>query len=112
MRRLVREQRALERQPAAVAREAARSTDHAVTRHDEPDRIRTVRRADAARGLRLPDRPSNLAVAARLAVRDRQQRVPDGALEFRAARCELEIEDRALASCIFVDLSADLRDRG
>src|SRR5436190_10416474 len=111
MRGLVREQRALQRQSAAVAREAAVRADHAVARHDERYRIRVVRRANAARALRLSDRARDLAVAARLAVRDRKQRVPHRALKLRAVRRELEIELGALARAVLVHLPAHFVDR-
>src|SRR5689334_14497718 len=103
---LVREQRALERQSAAIAREAAVGADHAMTRNDQRDRVRAVRRTHAARGRRLADRARDLAVAARLAVRNREQRLPHGLLELRAVRRELEVELGALAGAILLHLLA------
>src|SRR5690606_36265046 len=106
------EQRALERQPAAVTRQRAVRADHPMAGHDQADRIRAVRGADAARGCRAADRACDVGIAARLAVRNRQQGVPHGVLKRRARRGAVDVELRALAGAVLVDLTPHVRNRG
>ena len=98
-------------EPAAVARQAAVRADHAVARHDDRDRVAAVGGADRAGAVRPPDLPGDLAIAARLAVRDREQRLPDVLLEVGAAHVELEVELNALAGEVLLELLDSVRER-
>src|SRR3954451_5800596 len=93
-------------QPAAVAGEAAVRADDPVAGHDDRDRVAAVGGADRPRPVRAPDLPGDLAVAARLAVRDRGQRLPHAAQERRAVQREGEGELVALAREVLVELGA------
>src|SRR5579883_86182 len=95
---LCREQPALSVQAGGVAGEGAVGAHDAVTRDDDGDRVGAGGGADGADGGRAPDAPRDLAVRARLAVRDVAQRAPDGELEGRAARGDRQVVDRARLS--------------
>ena len=79
------EQEPLHRQPAAEPGERAVGADDAVAREDERQRVLAVRRSDGAGLLRAEPEPARLlAVADRLAVRDRREREPAATLELAA----------------------------
>ena len=85
-------------QPAAVARQRAVGADHAVTRNDDRDRIRSVGGADRADRVRSRDAARELGVADRRAVSDPLQLAPARQLELRASRRERKLEVAALAA--------------
>ena len=68
-RALAREQRLLDGQPPAVARQAAVRPDDAVARDRQRDGVRRARAGDGAHGRRPADRRGHLGVRARLARR-------------------------------------------
>jgi hypothetical protein len=82
----VREQPALALDTASIAGEAAVRADDAMARHDDADRIVSVREPDGARRIRRTDAPRQFAVRRRAAELDFAQRAPDGALEVRTAK--------------------------
>src|SRR5581483_1382865 len=82
--RLVREEPALRVEPRGIAGELAGGADHAVARHDEPDRVCPAGGADGAGGRGRADEVRDLAVGASRAGRDRPERRPHAALEGRA----------------------------
>ena len=59
----------------------------------------------------MTDGLRDLAVAARLAVRNVQQRFPNGALKIGAASGVLDFESSALARAVFLDLPTHFGDR-
>ena len=67
-----------------VAGERSRAPQHAMTGHDERDRIFADRGADGARGRRLADFASDVRIGGRAAHRHAEQRLPDPKLEIRA----------------------------
>src|SRR5437879_5632469 len=104
--------RALETQQSGLHGETARKageravrSDHAMARRDDRDRIAAVRGADGAHGRGMPDLIGDLRVAARLAERNREQRVPHLLLERGPDEIELEIEDLAPAREILRELA-------
>lgn len=98
------EQPLLGRLAAAVTDELARGADHAVTRHDDRDRIFAVRRSDRPARGRLTDRVRDLCVAADLPERDVEQRLPHLALELGALTVERQIERGAVTREVFGEL--------
>ena len=84
------EQRALGVEAAGVARERAVGADHAVAGDDDRDLVAAVGAADRAGD--AADLARELAVGARLAVRDLAQLGPDVELERRAVLGEREVE--------------------
>src|ERR1700681_2288959 len=84
-------------EPAGKARELAARPDHAVAGRDDRDRVLAVRRPDRAGRGRPADLARDLAVAAGLAERDREQRRPDALLECGAVEIERNGERPALA---------------
>ncbi len=75
--------------------------------HDDRDRIPADRRADGAARRRKAELARDLAVAARRAGLDAQQRLPDVALECRALQVERHVEGIDLA----VEVGAQLARR-
>src|SRR5215475_4026177 len=109
--RLEVEQEPLAVEPAAVAGQAAVRADHAVAGHDQRHGVAAVRRSYRAGAVGAADLLGDLAIAAGLAVRDRQQRVPDVLLELGAAHVELDVELDALAREVLVELLDHIRER-
>src|SRR3954451_12131722 len=72
--------------------------------HDDRDRVAAVRGTHRSGSVRTSDLLRDLPVAARLAVGDREQRLPDTLLEVRAAHVELEVEVHALSSEVLLEL--------
>src|SRR4051812_24965621 len=106
---LVVEQCALGRQAAGVARQRPVGADHAMAGRDDRDRVAAIGAADRPRDAAQHAR--ELAVRDRLALRDLAQPRPDGALEGGAALGQREVEARALAGEVFVELALDLGER-
>src|SRR5436309_3000014 len=75
------EEELLAPEAAAVAAEGTALVDDAVARHHHRDAVVAVGLADRPHGRRLAQRPRDVVVRARLAVRDFLQLGPDGALE-------------------------------
>ncbi len=67
-----------------VAGERSRAPQHAMTGHDERDRILAHRGADGARGRWLADSAGDVRIGGRAAHRHAEQRLPDPKLEIRA----------------------------
>src|SRR3954453_872270 len=72
--------------------------------HDDRDRVAAIGGTHRSGSVRTSDLLRDLAVAARLAVGDREQRLPDVLLEVRAAHVELEVEVHALSSEVLLEL--------
>ena len=79
-------------EPTGEPDEGAGRADHTVTRHDDRDRVASVRRSDRTSFAAVTEARRLLAVADRLAVRDRSQRGPRSLLEVGADRIERDIE--------------------
>src|SRR5215469_9300913 len=86
----MRQQPALALEAAAIARKRSVGPDHAVTGHDNADRVGAVRKPDSAHGLGNTKRRSNRSVAHRAPRPDRPQCGPDSALERRATRAAFD----------------------
>src|SRR3954471_7212809 len=95
------EQMLLRRETAGESRQLAGRSDDAVARRDDRDRIPAIRRPDRAERRRLADLFRDLAVAAGLAERNREERFPDLPLKLRAGKIEPQIEGFPLAGKIF-----------
>ena len=80
------EQPTLAVEAAAKTGERVIGADHAMTGHNDGDRIGAIGKADGADRLRPPDLGGQCAIAQRLADRNGAQRRPDFALE-RCAHC-------------------------
>src|SRR5262249_13670337 len=104
VRSLMVEQPLLAPQSAAVAGERAVGADYAMTRNDEAQRVVAVRASYSAHGGRTPDGGSDFRVRARGAWRNREQRVPDRALERRSAHDERRLEAQRSAPQILPQL--------
>ncbi len=82
--RLPADDRLLAREPPMVAGERSRAPQHAMTGHDERDRIFPHRGADGARGRWLADLASDVRIGGRASHRHAEQRLPDPELEIGA----------------------------
>ena len=80
--------------PPAKPVSCAGRADDAVAGGDDRDRVAAVGRADGADRVLMADLACERAIAAGLAERDRQQRLPDFALERRAAERQRQVEAR------------------
>ena len=89
---------------AAVAGQRAVGADHAVAGDDDRDRVAVVGAADRARRGGLADRARDVAVAGGLAERDPEQRRPDRLLERGPPGRQPQIEARALAREVLLQL--------
>src|SRR6185312_5945658 len=87
-----RQQLLFDRQSATVPGEFAIRSDHAVTRDDDRNRIRSVRQPYRAARVRIADSPRQFPVRNRLAIRNFEQFVPDLLLEGGAFGCEMNVE--------------------
>jgi hypothetical protein len=76
---------------AAVAGQRAGRSDHAVTRHDDRDRVRTICGADRARRTLRPQRLRDRPVTRRPAGGNGEERRPHALLERGAAHVERQI---------------------
>src|SRR5262245_50882664 len=101
-RALVLEQPALALETAAEAGERSVGADHAMTRHDDADRIRAVRVPDGADGVGATNAFRELRVGERRADWNRPQRSPHATLKLRAAGFR-----RQRIQC--VELAGDIR---
>ncbi len=104
------EQFAFEIEAAAVSTERATGGDHPVAGNDDRDGVAVIRHADGAIGVRVADDLSNVAIAARFAVRNFQQRPPAGELEICSAKIEGVRELAPLAREVFIELTQVRRD--
>src|SRR4029079_5859174 len=84
-------------QAAAVADRRAVLADDAVAGDPDRDAVHAVGAADGAYRLGGVDGVRDVGVGAHLAVRDRQQRLPDPLLERRSGSMEREREDLPLS---------------
>src|SRR4051794_38983731 len=94
-----------------AAAEAAQLTvrrNHAMTGHDDRDRVAAVRRANGSYCPRLPDALRDTRVAARLSVRNRFELAPDAPLELGAFGRERDLELAQFATEIGAKLSHGL----
>ena len=92
----MRQQPLLARQAAAVTRQGAVRTDHAMTRQDDGDRIAAIGEPDRARSAGIAEISRQLAIAPSLAVRNLAQRRPDSLLKRRTMKLERQVK---LATC-------------
>src|SRR5258708_5599704 len=83
-----------------------------MTRDDDRNGIAVVRHPDRAESTRMPNRVGDVAVAARLAVRDIQQRTPALQLEIRAAEVEWKRKLLAMPGKIFFELAKPRLESG
>src|SRR5437763_13215933 len=109
--RLVREQPALGLDAAAEAGERAVAADDAVARHDDGDGIGSVRGADGAHGVGMPDVARDGAVHRGRAVRDGAQAAPHALLKGGAVDREREVEVAQLAGEVRAQLRHDAAQR-
>lgn len=109
--RLQLEQQALALEAASIAGQAPVGPDDAVAGNDDRDRIAAVGKPDRARGGGPAHTPCELAVGRRLPVWDLPQRLPDAALEGRAANHKRDVECGALAVEVLGQLPAHVRER-
>lgn len=86
--------------------------DHAMTRHDQTNRVGSVRAADGSRSGGTAYLSRDLCIRARLAKWDRLERGPHRLLEIRARRGERKIEFAPLAREILEHLLAGDPPRG
>src|SRR5690606_17363489 len=96
--------RALDRQATAETGERATRADDAMAGNHDGNGIAAVGEAHGARGIGIAERGGQRAVGGRLAVFDAAQALPDAALELRAAGIERQVELRARAGEIFLEL--------
>jgi len=82
--------------------------DDAMARGDDRNGIAAVRRAHRAHRGGIAELFGNLAVIARLAIRDLEQRSPHAALEVGAPEFERQVELAARAREIFAELAGGL----
>src|SRR5204862_3133792 len=101
---LVLEQPLLRRKATPITSQVATRADDTVTRHDDRDRISSVRGAHGPARRRPPDRFRDISVAPQLAIRNRHQRVPHALLERSAFRSELDVELAPLTREVFAQL--------
>jgi hypothetical protein len=96
--------------PAGKSRERARGSDHPMARRNDRHRVSAVCRTDSARRRRLPNLPGDLSIRSRLSERDRQQCVPDCALETRSGSGKVELHGELfpLSSKVFRELALGL----
>src|SRR5690606_22418743 len=99
---LVLEQPALHVVSERESGEGAVRSDHPVTRHDQADRVASIRPPHRPRG--APQLPRNRAIAPRIAIRDTPERVPDSQLVGRPFRRQLELERLPHAGEILLNL--------
>lgn len=97
-------------QSAAVTRELAIRTDHAMAGHDDREGISPVREADGADGTRITDASREFAIADRFAIRDRAQRPPYSLLESRPPRFQREGKFTPFAGKVFLQLPLRLAE--
>jgi len=103
----VREQPALALDAAAVAGETAVGADDAMARHDDPDRVVTVRESNRARCVRRTDATRQFAIRRGGAELHIEQRAPHGALKVRTARRQRQIEVAQFAHEVRIELLYD-----
>src|SRR5438876_9417342 len=82
----------LGRQATCVAGQAAVAADHAMTRHDDRDRVASVGHADGPDRAWVADALGNLAVRRGFAERDASQFCPYPLLKVRSARSQCQVE--------------------
>jgi len=68
------------------------------------DRVLAIRRAHRPNGAWIADLLGNLAIAARLSVRDGQQRLPNLFLKVRASKIQFQLEAISRAGKVFLQL--------
>src|SRR6478752_6968755 len=108
---LVLEQPLLALEPAAVARERAAFADHAVTGHDNADRILAVGESHRTRGLGVANAARQLAIALGNPERDLGQRFPHRVLKRTALAGDLDLEALQLAGEVSLQLRAHVSKR-
>src|SRR6185312_7825667 len=108
---LVIEQPALSLEPAAVADETSRGADQAVAGDDDREGVAAVRQPRRTGGSRAADGGRQLAVGARLAIGDPEQRPPHDALELAPGEPQGQLECRALAGEVLLELASGLHER-
>src|SRR6266700_1165048 len=101
---LMLEQPAFAIQAAAEAGQLTARPDHAVTGHDDGDRVLAVGGAHGASGARVAEAPRQLAVARGGAVGDGAEEIPHLPLEGRAGRLERQVERRPGAGEVLLQL--------
>jgi hypothetical protein len=80
--------------------------------HDDRNRVRAISAADGAHCAGGADGRCDFRVAARLAVRDLAEGIPDAALKRGAAKIEWKLEHRPLAIEVFLKLAESALFRG
>ena len=98
-------QLALDVESAAIATQRSSGGDDAMAGNNDGDRIPIVGHADGAEGPRVPDDASDISIAARLAVRDRAQRLPAGELKLGATKIERHRELTPFAGKVLVEFA-------
>src|SRR5438874_13798445 len=88
---LVADQPRLRLEPAAIAGKGAIRSDHAMTWHDDRDRVRAVCHADSPRGVGRANLSCDCAIRSRRAGGNLAKRRPNTQFERGAAHFEIEI---------------------
>ena len=104
------EQELFRRDPPCETGQRAVAAHDAVTRHDDRDRVATVRRADRPCLVPVPHSFGLLAVAHRLAERNLEQRHPCFALEIGADRVERNVEVGPRSGEVLPELAGGVGD--
>src|SRR5580700_10117260 len=103
------EQEALPGEASAEPHQLTRSADHAVTGHNDGDRVAPVGGTNRAHGTRRSHFARQLAIATRLTVRNAAQQAPHALLEARTDQFEGQIENMKLTGEIQTKLSQRLK---
>ncbi len=101
---------ALSLHAAAISGERPIDADHAMARNDDGHRVSPVREPHGPRRFPVAHTRGELAVVLGLTERDLAQRAPDGRLERRAAKIEVDIEPRSLAREVLFQLPSHGRE--
>src|SRR5258706_7482864 len=105
-RRLDREHRALALEPPVIAVQRTIAAQNAMTRNEPGDRIASDGRTHRTRGARIADASSDGAIGRDLALRNREERLPDLHLPRCAEQMDGEV---AVAGLGLEDPARDLR---
>src|SRR5580698_451415 len=99
------EQFAFQVEASAIAAQRSTGCDYTVTGHDDRDRIAIVGHADGAERIWMPDDARDVGVAARLAVRDSEERLPARKLKRRPTKIKRHRKFAALAIEVLLKLA-------
>ena len=98
-------QLALDVESAAIAAQRSSGGDDAMAGNNDGDRIPIVGHADSAEGMWVSDGAGDIAVAASLAVGDREERLPAGKLKRGSAEVERHRKFATLAAKVLFEFA-------